>query len=85
MDAGRNGRAAMAERGQVRLKQVFFEFVRVGQVVKVNAIDPETGIEVSMVGDAKASSDTLKRLATRKLEYVIAKRLADGGRGTGGR
>jgi hypothetical protein len=32
-----------------------------------------------MVGDAKASSNTLKRLATRKLEYVIAKRLTHGG------
>lgn len=73
----------MAEQGRVRLKQVLFEFVRVGQVVKVNAIDPESGIEVSMVGDAKASSETLKRLAARKLEYVIAKRRAEGG-GTGG-
>jgi hypothetical protein len=79
-----NGQAAMAEQRQVRLKQVLFEFVRVGQVVKVNAIDPETGIEVSMVGDAKASSNTLKRLATRKLEYVIAKRLTRGGGGTDG-
>ncbi|MBE0530166.1 MAG: hypothetical protein IH626_05015 [Rhodospirillales bacterium] len=74
----------MAEQGRVRLKQVLFEFVRVGQVVKVNAIDPETGIEVSMVGDAKASSDTLKRLAARKLEYVIAKRLTQRGGKTGG-
>ena len=65
----------MAEQGRVRLKQVLFEFVRVGRVVKVNAIDPETGIEVSMVGDAKASADALKRLATRKLEYVLTKRL----------
>lgn len=73
----------MAEQGRVRLKQVLFEFVRVGQVVKVNAIDPESGIEVSMVGDAKASSETLKRLAARKLEYVIAKRRAEG-RGTDG-
>jgi len=75
----------MAEQGRVRLQQVLFEFVRVGQVVKVNAIDPESGIEVSMVGDAKAGADTLKRLAMRKLEYVIAKRLAEGGRGKDGR
>ncbi len=74
----------MTEQGRVRLKQVLFEFVRVGHVVKVNAIDPETGIEVSMVGDAKASSETLKRLAARKLEYVLAKRRAEGGRGTDG-
>jgi hypothetical protein len=68
----------MVEPGRVRLKQVLFEFVRVGHAVKVNAIDPVTGIEVSMVGDAKAGPETLKRLATRKLEYVIAKRLQEG-------
>lgn len=69
----------MAEQGRVGLKQVLFEFVRVGQTVRVNAIDPETGIEVSMVGDAKAGVEVLKRLATRKLEYVIAKRRNDVG------
>lgn len=80
----REGRAAMAEQGRVRLKQVLFEFIRMGQAVKVNAIDPETGIEVSMVGDPKAGTETLKRLATRKLEYVIAKRLDQGAGGNGG-
>ena len=50
----------MAEQGRVRLQQVLFEFVRVGQVVKVNAIDPESGIEVSMVGDAKAGAKDRK-------------------------
>ncbi len=75
----------MAEQGRVTLKQVLFEFVRMGQVVKVNAIDPETGIEVSMVGDANAGSDALKRLAARKLEYVIAKRRAAGGGRADGR
>lgn len=69
---------AMAEQGRIRLNRILFEFVRVGQAVKVIAIDPETGIEVSMVGDAKASPETLKRLATRKLEYVIARHLAEG-------
>jgi len=71
----------MADQGRVGLKQVLFEFVRVGEIVKVNAIDPVTGIEVSMVGAAKAGADTLKRLATRKLEYVIAKRRQDGRQG----
>lgn len=65
------------ERGGAR--QVLFEFVRIGQAVKVSAIDPATGTEVSMVGDAKAGIETLKRLAARKLEYVLTRRRPDGG------
>ena len=74
---GTDGQADMAEQGRIGLKQVLFEFIRVGKAVRVNAIDPATGIEVSMVGDPKVGAETLKRLATRKLEYVIAKRLQE--------
>jgi hypothetical protein len=65
----------MTERDRVALQQVLFEFVRMGKTVKVVAIDPETGIEVSMVGDPHAGPEALKRLAKRKLEYVLTKRL----------
>lgn len=60
----------------VHLPEVLFEFRRVGKVVRVNAIDPKTGIEVSMVGDMRYGTETLKRLAARKLAYVLAKRRA---------
>ena len=50
------------------------EFVRVGNTVKVSAVDPVTMIEVSMVGPANAGRETLKRHAVRKLEYVIDKK-----------
>lgn len=63
----------MTERDRIALKQVLFEFVRMGKVVKVTAIDPQTGTEVSMVGDPKAGTETLKQLAKRKLEYVMTK------------
>ena len=59
----------------VYLREVLFEFHRVGSVVKVSAIDPVTAIEVSIVGDPRHGKEILKRTAIRKLKYVIAKRL----------
>lgn len=59
----------MAER-----REVIFEFVRVGHAVKVSAVDPATGTEVSIVGDPAAGEAALKRLAERKLDYVLARR-----------
>ena len=59
----------MAER-----RGVIFEFVRVGPAVKVSAVDEATGTEVSIVGDPSVGEAALKRLAERKLEYVLARR-----------
>ncbi len=59
----------MAER-----REVIFEFVRVGHAVKVSAIDAATGTEVSIVGDPTVCEVALKRLAERKLDYVLARR-----------
>ena len=63
----------MAQQG-VQLRDVLFEFRRVGKFLKVTAIDPESNIEVSMVGSPRYGQEMLKRIATRKLVYVIAKR-----------
>ena len=41
--------------------------------VKVIAIDPVTGTEVVMVGDKNQGEVVLKRLAARKLHYVLNK------------
>lgn len=54
-------------------REVLFEFRQVGAYVKVSAIDAETGLEVSIVGDASAGTARLKLTALRKLEYVMAK------------
>lgn len=58
----------------VRLGEVLFEFVTNGRFIKVVAIDPITMEEITMVGDRRASVDTLERLAINKLRYVIAKK-----------
>ncbi len=61
----------------VYLREILFEFHQVGKSVRVTAIDPRTGIEVVMVGAPKYGQEALKRLATRKLRYVIAKKYSE--------
>ena len=56
------------------LSEVLFEFRRVGTSLRVCAIDPDTRTEVIMIGDPKQSVGVLKRLATRKLIYVMRKK-----------
>ena len=58
-------------------KEYLLEFHRVGNAVKVSAIDPDTGTEVSIVGTPKASESELTRVAINKLEYVLAKKAAE--------
>lgn len=60
-------------------REVLFEFRQIGAYVKVSAIDCLTGLEVSIVGDAKAGEVRLKHTALKKLEYVLAKQKAAGG------
>ena len=50
---------------------VIYEFVHIGGSVKVTAIDPSSFKEVSIVGSPRVSENELKRLALRKLEYVL--------------
>jgi phage head maturation protease len=50
------------------------EFHRVGNAVKVTAMDPATLTEVSMVGAPSIGDAELTRLIVRKLEYMLAKR-----------
>ena len=58
------------------MPEILFELHYVGRVVRVTAIDPATGIEVVSVGDAERSIAALKRLAARKLMYVLKRRRA---------
>ena len=49
-------------------REVYFEFVAIGNVVKVSAIDSQTGIEVSAMGPASSSQADLQQLALQKLK-----------------
>jgi len=53
--------------------EILIEFVVQGNVVKVTAIDPVTGIEGSIVGPTNAGREVLMEAARRKLEYVLKK------------
>ncbi|MFC5067976.1 DUF6898 family protein [Flaviflagellibacter deserti] len=52
---------------------VYFEFRALGGSMKVSAICPETGTEVSIVGPVNASRADLQRLALRKLEMKLGR------------
>jgi len=60
-------------RSNVPLPEVLFEMRRVGNVLRVNAIDPRTGTEVVTIADPKQSQRVIKTIAARKLAYVIEK------------
>ena len=54
-------------------REVLFEFHKVGHILRVTAIDPDSGTEVIMVADPRQSQEHIKRLAARKLAYVLDK------------
>jgi hypothetical protein len=47
------------------------EFIPQGRYVKVTAIDPVSGIEAVIVGDASQSRAILERTAIQKLEFLM--------------
>lgn len=55
-------------------KEIFVEFVMLGNSVKATAIDPDTGLEASIVGPAGAPRSTLADAARRKLEFLQKKK-----------
>ncbi len=57
-----------------QLREVLFEFQRVGNYIKVSAVDPVTYTEVSIVGSPSAGQAALQRVATNKLRYVLEKK-----------
>jgi hypothetical protein len=54
-------------------REVYFEFISIGSVVKVVAIDAATGTEVSVMGPASAAQSDLERLALGKLRARLAR------------
>jgi hypothetical protein len=52
-------------------RDIYFEFVAIGNTVKVTAIDSVTGTEVSTMGPVTASRADLQQLAMRKLQMRL--------------
>lgn len=53
-------------------REVYFEFVAVGNAVRVSAICSLTGVEVQVIGPLGAARRDLECLALRKLERRLA-------------
>jgi hypothetical protein len=53
---------------------VLVELQQIGNAVKVNAIDPETLVEVSIMGPTSVGEQILKHNVIKKLNYVISKK-----------
>ncbi len=52
---------------------IIIEFKKIGNAVKVTALDEETLTEVSISGPTSASQRELEQTAVKKLEYVMSK------------
>lgn len=72
MARSRGGRRPPTDGGEFLL-----EFRRVGNAVKVSAIDPITGTEVSISGPANIGEAELSLNACNKLRYVLRKKYGD--------
>ena len=55
-------------------RDVIIEFLRIGNSVKVTAVDAVSMVEVSIIGSPTASEEMLRRTAIKKLDYVMANR-----------
>ena len=55
-------------------KEIYVEFVILGNSLKATAIDPESGLEASVIGRANAPQSTMAQAARRKLEYLEKKK-----------
>jgi hypothetical protein len=55
-------------------REIYVEFVILGNTVKATAIDPDTGLEASIVGPASAPRAILAENARKKLNYVKSKK-----------
>ena len=58
--------------------EVIFEFKQIGQIVKVTAIDCQTGMEATIQGPASAGKALLQQNAAAKLAYLIRKETGAG-------
>jgi hypothetical protein len=64
-----------------RGREILFEFVTLGQQVRVAAVDAATGTEAIVIGPAGAARADLERLAVNKLLYLLS---GGGGHAGGG-
>ena len=57
-------------------RQVILEYTVVGRALKVVAVDPETGLEATIIAPSGTPRSEMDRVAMRKLERLIARSTA---------
>lgn len=55
-------------------REVIIEFIPVGQVVRVSAMDVQSLTEAVISGPASTPEQILKRNALKRLEYILRKK-----------
>ena len=63
--------------------EVILEYTPVGRIMRVCAVDTETGTEVVIQGPVDAPESQLKATAIAKLNYVLEKQRREDPRGSG--
>lgn len=58
------------------MSEVLFEYTRIGNNVKVTAIESATKVEVSVIVPASLSEEQMQIQALKKLKYVLEKQAA---------
>ncbi len=58
-------------------KEYLIEYTTIGNAVKITAMDPETGAEVSTIAPSYMSRKLMANAAINKLEYKIRKMMKD--------
>jgi hypothetical protein len=58
--------------------EVILEFVQIGALIRVSAMEPKSLTEVVIYGPASAGETALRRVVLRKLDYVLGRHGARG-------
>ncbi len=58
------------------MSEVLFEYMRIGNNVKVTAIESSTKVEVSVIVPASLSEEQMQLQALKKLKYVLEKQVS---------
>jgi Domain of unknown function (DUF6898) len=54
--------------------EVILEFVQIGALIRVSAMEPKSLTEVVIYGPASAGEAALRRVVLRKLDYALGRR-----------
>lgn len=68
---GGSGSGRRAPSGQPG--EIFLEFIPIGKMMRVVAIDAASGLETTIMGPANASRADLERVAVRKLKMMLSR------------